>query len=155
MDPLALAAVVGLVFAGKKLSEDSSATTESPRTPAPPTLTRRDIALQANARDHAKDYFDVKIMTPDMGRRIGDWRLQPKQEVANFSDVTRGATRNPFGQPVYDLYGRENITNKMNNVPPIERKNVGPGLESAPRWRRRVGSSSSSVFCQTTSTRSV
>jgi hypothetical protein len=132
MDPLALAAVVGLVFAGKKLSENSSATTESPSRKAPPTLTRRDVALQANARDHAKDYFDLKIMTPDLGRRIGDWRIQPKQEVENFADITQGANRFPFGQPVYDLYGRENITNKMNNVPPIERMNVGPGLGVGP-----------------------
>ena len=41
MDPLALAAVVGLVFAGKTLSDknDTSATTE-PRRPLPP-ITRR------------------------------------------------------------------------------------------------------------------
>lgn len=128
MDPLALAAVVGLVFAGKTLSDknDPSATTE-PRRPLPP-ITRRDIDLMANARDHSKDFFDMRDPGVDFGRRVGDWRLQPKQEVRNFSDISKEANRFPFGQPVYDLSNRQNITNKMNNLPPIERMNVGPGL---------------------------
>lgn len=131
MDPLALAAVVGLVFAGKKLSEenDLSYTTENaPRPPPPKIWTRRDVDLKANARDHAKDYFDVKIMTPDLGRRVGDWRLKPKNEIPSLQDRSPDAGRFPFGQPVYDLYNRQNVTNKMNNVQPIERLNVGPGL---------------------------
>ena len=73
MDPLALAAVVGLVFAGKRLSDGSE---EKPveRKPLPTTrpITRRDIDLAANARDHAKDAFDLRVMTPNLGRRIGD-----------------------------------------------------------------------------------
>lgn len=128
MDPLALAAVVGLVFAGKTLSDTSEEpTTTEPRRPLPP-ITRRDVDLMANARDHSKDYFDLKNTTPDFGRRIGDFRIQPKEEVHNFSDISKEANRFPFGQPVYDLYGRQNVTNKMNNLPPIERINVGPGL---------------------------
>jgi hypothetical protein len=135
MDPLALAAVVGLVFAGKRLSdgaEEQPVTTES-RKPLPPVVTRRDTDLMAHPGEHWADYQDVKIMTPELGRRVGDWRLQPKQVVSNMGDawVTDGK-RSPFGQPVYDLYGRQNITNKMNNFPPVERHNVGPGLGVGP-----------------------
>jgi len=131
MDPLALAAVVGLVFAGKKLSEeDSPATTES-RKPLPP-ITRLETDLAANSRQHLKDYYDVKIMTPELGRRVGDFRLSPKNEIASLQAFDKEATRSPFGQPVYDLYGRQNVTNKMNNLPPVERIRVGPGLGVSP-----------------------
>jgi hypothetical protein len=127
MDPVALAAVVGLVFAGKRLADRTGDGADAPATTKPP-LTRRDIDLMANSRDHAKDYFDLKIMTPDEGRRVGDWRLQPKNEIPSLQDRVPDANRFPFGQPVYDMYNRQNVTNKMNNLQPIERKNVGPGL---------------------------
>lgn len=128
MDPLALAAVVGLVFAGQKLADSSDKPAQKPATTRPPVLTRRDIDLMANARDHSKDAFDVAIMTPDLGRRVGDWRLQPKNEIPSLQDVAPDANRFTFGQPVYDFSNRQYITNKMNNLQPIERVNVGPGL---------------------------
>jgi hypothetical protein len=134
MDPLALAAVVGLVFAGKRLSDNDEApvTTES-RKPLPAVVTRRDTDLMTYPNEHWADYQDTKIMTPNLGRRVGDWRLQPKQVVPNMGDTwVKNANRSPYGQPVYDLYGRQNITNKMNNFPPVERLNVGPGLGVAP-----------------------
>lgn len=128
MDPLALAAVVGLVFAGKRLSDGSNE--PEGRKPLPTTrpITRRDVDMAANARDHAKDFFDVKVTTPDLGRRIGDWRLQPKNEIPSLQDMNPDAGRSPYGQPVYDLYNRQYVTNKMNNLQPIERRRVGPGL---------------------------
>lgn len=131
MDPLALAAVVGLVFAGKKFSDEGQEETRIPSRQPPPTtkpITRRQLDLMAHPADHAADFFDLKIMTPDLGRRIGDFRLQPKHEVENLADISKMATRYPYGQPVYDLSTRQYVTNKMNNLPPIERQNVGPGL---------------------------
>lgn len=128
MDPLALAAVVGLVFAGKRLADSSEDRPAKSATTRPPVITRRDIDLMANSRDHAKDAFDVAIMTPDLGRRVGDWRLQPKNEIPSLQDVSPVANRYPFGQPVYDFSNRQYVTNKMNNLQPIERVHVGPGL---------------------------
>ena len=108
MDPLALAAVVGLVFAGKRLSESSESAQPPAQAVATPSLTRRDVDLMANPRDHSKDYFDLKIMTPDLGRRIGDSRLGPKNEVVgSLQDRAPDAGRFPFGQPGYDLYNRQ------------------------------------------------
>ena len=129
MDPLALAAVVGLVFAGKRLS-DGQEESSVERKPLPTTrpITRRDIDLAANARDHSKDFFDLKVTTPDLGRRVGDWRLQPKNEIPSLQDMVPDAGRIPYGQPVYDLSNRQYVTNKMNNLQPIERRRVGPGL---------------------------
>jgi hypothetical protein len=132
MDPLALAAVVGLVFAGKRLSDGQEETVERKPLPTTRPITRRDIDLAANARDHAKDAFDLKIMTPDLGRRIGDWRLAPKNEIPSLQDTAPDANRFTYGQPVYDLYNRQYVTNKMNNLQPIERMRVGPGLGVGP-----------------------
>jgi len=131
MDPLAIMAVVGLVFAGKRLSEYSPEESSRAVLSAVATkpLTRRDVDLMAHPADHAADAFDVKNTTPDLGRRVGDWRLRPKEAVANLQNVSRTSRRYPYGQPVYDMVNREYVTNKMNNVSPLERpKNVGPGL---------------------------
>lgn len=132
MDPLALAAIVGLVFAGKTMSDkvDDKPTTPSPKSLPPTTrpLTRRDVDLISNSRDHAKDFFDLQNTNPELGRRVGDWRLQPKDAVPSLQDVARDATKRPYGQPVYDMYNRQYVTNKMNNLPPVERVNVGRGL---------------------------
>jgi len=129
MDPLAIAAIVGLVFAGKKLSErnpDSIVVQSPPATTR--SITRRDIDIMSNARDHAKDAFDLRNTNPDLGRRVGDWRLQPKDAIPSLQDTKMDTRVFPHGQPVYNLYEREYITNKMNNLQPIERVNVGPGL---------------------------
>jgi len=70
-------------------------------------------------------------MTPDIGRGFAgdpDWRLRKKEVVGNMGDIVKDGKRFPFGQPVYDLSSREPVTNKMNNLPPVERINVGRGL---------------------------
>jgi hypothetical protein len=141
MDPLAIAAVVGLVFAGKTLADgrsDSPPKSRKPVTTRP--ITRRDVDLMSNNRDHARDFVDVLNTTPDLGRRIGDRRLQPKEAVPNLQDVTQTNSRFPYGQPVYDLYNRQYVTNKMNNLSPLEHPNtVGPGLGLGPNVRAGGG----------------
>jgi Family of unknown function (DUF5899) len=134
MDPLALAAVVGLVFAGKTIADSTESTsTPSPQPTTKPPLTRRQIDLMAHPADHAADAFDLRNTTPQLGRRIGDWRIQPKEAVPNLQDITPTNSRFPYGQPVYDLYNREYVTNKQNNVSPLEQpKNIGPGLGVGP-----------------------
>jgi len=132
MDPLALAAVVGLVFAGKKLSDNESAPPPATTKPRHP-LTRRQIDMMVEPASHSADYFDLKNTTPDLGRRIDDWRLRPKEVVPNLQDITPTNSRMPYGQPVYDLYNRQYVTNKQNNIAPLEQPmNVGPGLGVGP-----------------------
>jgi hypothetical protein len=131
MDPLALAAVVGLVFAGKTLAEGKERSAPSPVKPTTtkPPLTRRDIDMMADSVGHRADAFDLRNTNPNFGRRINDWRLQPKDAVPNLQDVTPTNSRFPYGQPVYDLYNREYITNKQNNLSPLEQPmRIGPGL---------------------------
>ena len=137
MDPLVLASIIGLVFAGKTLADRSDKESPSrqplPTTKPRPPLTRRDIDMMVQPANHSADYFDLQNTTPDLGRRVGDWRLQRKDAVPNLQDVTPTNSRFPYGQPVYDLYNREYVTNKMNNVSPLEAPmTVGPGLGVGP-----------------------
>ena len=135
MDPLALAAVVGLVFAGKTLAEGKEKSAPSPVKPTTtkPPLNRRDIDMMADSVGHRADAFDLRNTNPNFGRRINDWRLQPKDAVPNLQDVTPTNSRFPYGQPVYDLYNREYITNKQNNLSPLEQPmRIGPGLGVGP-----------------------
>ena len=137
MDPLVLASIVGLVFAGKTLADRSDKESPSrqplPTTKPRPPLTRRDIDMMAHPANHSADYFDLQNTTPELGRRVGDWRLNRKDAVPNLQDITPTNSQRPYGQPVYDLYNREYITNKMNNVSPLEAPmNVGPGLGVGP-----------------------
>jgi hypothetical protein len=124
MDPLALAAVVGLVFAGQRFSADSSPATTIPAKP-PHQITRGDL-IQADT-NFAQQDAQMQVRRGD-GRSFQGFEVGAKREVAAFGDLNPKANRFPFGQPVYDLYNRQNVTNKMNNLQPIERKNVGPGL---------------------------
>lgn len=130
MDPWSIAAVVGLVLAGKKLSGDDDTPSE--------LLSVKDkkTCVERSPHEHALDFMETRNITPDIGRRIGDIVLPPKCEISNLQDKQ---TQLPFGQPVYNLYDRENISNKMNNVPPIERLNVGPGLGVDPNVQSTGG----------------
>ena len=129
MDPLALAAVVGLVFAGQRFSQSdpAPATTVPMRTPHQVTRLDTDLA-SGGAPGMRADAFGLRPINPSFGRRIGDDYLAPKEAVPSLQDWSPIANRYPHGQPVYDLYDRENVTNKMNNLQPVERVHVGPGL---------------------------
>lgn len=118
MDPWSIAAVVGLVYAGSQFNRDDE---------EPMLLTDKESACPStrNPRDHDLDYMETRNVTPDIGRRIGNVVLPPKCAIPSLQDKK---PQQPFGQPVYNLYERQYVTNKMNNLQPIERMNVGPGL---------------------------
>ena len=132
MDPLALAAIVGLVFAGQKFSDSEPAPATTMPLRPPHQLTRKDTDMAAAAPGMKADAFGLRPINPSFGRRIGDDYLPPKEAVPSLQDFSPMANRYPHGQPVYDLYDRENVSNKMNNLQPVERVRVGPGLGVAP-----------------------
>jgi len=134
MDPLALAAIVGLVFAGQRFSEsDPPPATTVPIMQTPHQITRLDTDLASDGAPGMRaDAFGMRPINPSFGRKIGDTYLPPKEAIPSLQDWSPMANRYPHGQPVYDLYDRENVTNKMNNLAPVERVNVGPGLGAAP-----------------------
>ena len=130
MDPFSLAAVVGLVFAGKKLSDVKE---EQAVMPSPPEqITKFDLVQYKFAQQDPQ--VDPLNLEPNTGRGFsGGFRLPPKDIAPSFSDVTPSGTRFPFGQPVYQTDGsREPVTNKMNNVTPADNKYVGRGLGLSP-----------------------
>jgi hypothetical protein len=129
MDPLSLAAVVGLVFAGKRISDAKEVPADMEQATQPPVITRKDLQ-QAEFRRSQDPVTDEKIITPDVGRTFyGNWNLKPKEIAPNLGDAwTKDGSRFPFGQPVYDTSNRENVSNKMNNLNPGEKLNVGRGL---------------------------
>lgn len=121
MDPWSIAAIVGLAFAGQKLSKDSE--------PSDLLVSKEPVEkCPDRSVNQFYDFYsmDKRNMTPDVGRTLGGGiSLKPKCEISSLQD------RKPqlvHGQPVYNLYNRQNISNKMNNLQPVERKNVGPGL---------------------------
>lgn len=133
MDPLPLLAIVGLIYAGKQLSTKEKYTgipADSGSITNEADLERRSrqmYHLQSN--DAGVDGGSaVKIAGPKeafYGNGVGYMR---KEVAANFGDLRPDANRQPYGQPVYDLYNRQGVTNKMNNLGPVEQMQVGPGL---------------------------
>lgn len=115
MDPVSVAAIAGLVYAGKRLSD-----------PAPP--------------QQPMPFFGNNINTPTNNNEAplydsltGPYVVPPqtqrqKEAVPSFGVVAPNAGRNPYGQPVYNLYDRQDVSGKMNSVQPNEKQYVGPGL---------------------------
>ncbi len=115
MDPVSLLAVVGLAFAGKKLSDE-------------PEVSEPVIAQKRIQTDSANRIVNGLTGTYQRSDPIAGV-LRPNKEIqANFGEITSGATREVYGQPVYDLYNRQTISSKMNNLAPTEKMQIGPGL---------------------------
>lgn len=130
MDPFSLAAVVGLVFAGKKISdakEDQAEQATMPP-PVPDQVSKFDLIQYKFAQQDPP--IDPLNTMPNSGRGFsGGFRLPPKDAVPNLADTVPDGARFPFGQPVYQTDGsREPVTNKMNNVNPTDKVYVGRGL---------------------------
>jgi hypothetical protein len=130
MDPFSLAAVVGLVFAGKKLSDVKEEQAVMPS--MPDQVSKFDLIQYKFAQQDPP--LDPLNLEPNTGRGFsGGFRLPPKEIAPSFADVVPNGSRFPFGQPVYQTDGsREPVTNKMNNVTPADKKYVGRGLGLSP-----------------------
>jgi hypothetical protein len=133
MDALSIAAVVGLVLAGKNFGADN----DSPVIDKPTSSSSRPLLGVAcpgvgsrNPRDHTLDSLETRNITPDIGRRIGSSIIPPKQEIPSLQ--VQNQVQLPFGQPVYTTLNRENVSNKMNNLAPQSRMQIGPGLGVGP-----------------------
>lgn len=63
---------------------------------------------------------------------ISGVQYQKKREIKPFSNVAPDGNRYVHGQPVYRAKNRYNVSHLQNNVAPVERINVGPGLGLSP-----------------------
>lgn len=112
MDPFALAAVVGLAFVGKQMSD-------------PPVEERVPETIKKVKNT------DVPVF-PDEDIRMLANRWPSKKEVGTFADVSQDSGGYVYGQPVYNLNNRENVSNMMRNLNPNPWVRVGPGIGVGP-----------------------
>tara|TARA_Y100001936_G_scaffold106731_2_gene104843 strand:- start:9325 stop:10506 length:1182 start_codon:yes stop_codon:yes gene_type:complete len=139
MDPLSAVAIAGLVFAGKALSERKSEDYYS--SPNPPNGTFNAAqqiqtpppARQANIYEQTIDReLSNRDSIADNVNRGQSELPASKQELPSFAVVTPTSGKNPYGQPVYNMYDRQNVSGKMNNSQPMEKQYVGAGIGVGP-----------------------
>ena len=107
-DPISLAAVAGLIFAGRALSNKSEP--EQPvQQVTQPIVYNNDTVPEFIERD-----FEPRVEVPS------------KMEMASFADISR--QQRSGGQEILNMRNRMYDTGRMNNLSPIEKQLVGPGL---------------------------
>lgn len=121
-DPLSICAVVGLAMAGRSLSmkrEERPST--APPAPAP--------ANAQTATPIAQPQYVQQNQVPGQVENVG-FRSQSKYEVPNFADIVPNMNVN--GSQVNDFRNRPYVSGKMNNLTPVQKELVGPGLGVGP-----------------------
>lgn len=113
-DPLSIAAIFALAFAGKQLSDRKLVVQESP--PAP-HANRQNVTELLNTR------YDMGGSAQPQA--LNDFS-QMKMESPSFSVIAPMTYVN--GEPVKDFRDRQYISGKMNNLSPSTKELVGPGL---------------------------
>lgn len=104
-DPISLMAVAGLVYAGRTLSSKS---VPPPQTGVPePQVVKEPIEVENNN-------FEIPLGVPQ------------KREMGNFADIS--LQQRSGGQEVLNMRNRLYDQGRMNNLSPIEKELVGPGL---------------------------
>jgi hypothetical protein len=109
MDPFALAAVVGLAFVGKQMSDSAP------------------VSINDKPVDNTVKNTDIPVIPDDDPRLRGNFGYS-KREMTNFTDVSTASSRYVYGQPVYNMSNRENVSNMMKNLNPNPWNRVGPGI---------------------------
>src|SRR6056300_165097 len=107
-DPISLAAIAGLIFAGRTLSNKPQPEPE-PVVEEPPVVYTDDEVPEFVERG-----FEPRIEIPQ------------KMEMASFADI--GRQQRSGGQEILNMRNRMYDTGRMNNLSPIEKQLVGPGL---------------------------
>ena len=109
-DPISLAAVAGLIFAGRSLS--NKPVVEQPLVVEQPPV------VYNNNNDEVPE-FTERDFEPQV-------EVAHKMEVASFADISR--QQRSGGQEILNMRNRMYDTGRMNNLSPIEKQMVGPGL---------------------------
>jgi hypothetical protein len=117
-------AIIGLVFAGKTLSDKTS---EAPKKPP--------IQL-VNVDNDASRTLMVNNMAGSDSRDPGvssfGYTRREKYEQPNFAVISPNASREVFGSKTVDFRDRPWVSGQMNNLSPVSKVMVGPGLGVGP-----------------------
>ena len=109
-DPISIAAVAGLIFAGRALSNKSEPPVVEQAVTEPPQ--------QPNVYDEIPEFIER-----DFEPRV---EIQQKKEMESFADIAY--QQRSGGQEILNMRNRMYDTGRMNNLSPIEKQMVGPGL---------------------------
>src|SRR6056300_899157 len=110
-DPISLAAIAGLIFAGRTLSNKPQPQPQpQPVVEEPPLIYNDDEEV----REIVEREFEPRVEIPQ------------KMEMASFADI--GRQQRSGGQEILNMRNRMYDTGRMNNLSPIEKQMVGPGL---------------------------
>src|SRR5210317_1519035 len=110
-DPISLAAIAGLIFAGRTLSNKPQPQPQpQPVVEEPPLIYNDDEEV----REIVEREFEPRVEIPQ------------KMEMASFADI--GRQQRSGGQEILNMRNRMYDTGRMNNLSPIEKQLVGPGL---------------------------
>ena len=110
-DPISIAAIAGLIYAGRALSNKSE----------PPVLVQKPVqepVLETAISDGVPEFVER-----DFEPRV---QVESKREVESFADI--GMQQRSGGQEILTMRDRMYDTGRMNNLSPIEKQLVGPGL---------------------------
>ena len=115
-DPISLAAVAGLIFAGRALSNKSE--------PEPPVVTQTvtqapPMQQESMINDDVPSFVEEAQFAPRL-------EYQSKREMESFADIAY--QQRSGGQEILTMRDRMYDTGRMNNLSPIEKQMVGPGL---------------------------
>jgi len=113
-DPLSIVAVIGLAVAGRIISQNKKNTSVAP------AASTTDV-VEATATDSA-----FQQRPPPMEFLTSSNSPLPKEVPSNFADIVPNMNVN--GSQVNDFRNRPYMSGKMNNVAPIAKEMVGPGL---------------------------
>ena len=106
-DPISLMAVAGLIYAGRNLSTK----TRPPEVTTEPRFMNKPKIVE-------EDNFEPPV------------EIAHKREMSGFGDVAKQSRSS--GQEVMDMRNRMFDHGRMNNLSPIEKELVGPGLGVGP-----------------------
>ena len=112
-DPISLAAIAGLVFAGRALS----------KTPVPVANTKVESEVVATPQPLFEQYEIQEQTEQNFEARV---EVPSKREMSSFADIAY--QQRSGGQEILNMRNRMYDTGRMNNLSPIERQMVGPGL---------------------------
>jgi hypothetical protein len=107
-DPISLLAVAGLVYAGRNLSK-------SPKSEAPQAKAETEIVPEPE--------INVEFKENDFLTRTG---IPHKREMDSFADISM--QQRTGGQEILNMRNRMYDQGRMNNLSPVEKQLVGPGL---------------------------
>lgn len=112
-DPISLAAIAGLVFAGRALS----------KTPVPEPNVKVESEVVTTPQPLFENYEIQEQVEQNFESRVD---VPSKREMASFADIAY--QQRSGGQEILNMRNRMYDTGRMNNLSPIERQLVGPGL---------------------------